>query len=151
MPWQLGTSSDLFQTVSKHCARGVNHLLFRPPEINAKNCGRTKASNGSRTFVYISAIVCSLAIGLYLCLPGLRPPRMRKKRGGGLAWRRRRKKKPWNIVTHITYWIGGRGRRERESLEGGRRRWRVGCWRVCEGVCVSECVGGGGGGEGGLK
>lgn len=69
MPWQLGTTSDLFQTVRKHCARGVNHLLFRPWN-KCKNCGRTKASNRSRTFVYISPIVCSLAIGLYLCLPG---------------------------------------------------------------------------------
>ena len=69
MPWQLGTTSDLFQTVRKHCARGVNHLLFRPRN-KCKNCGRTKASNRSRTFVYISPIVCSLAIGLYLCLPG---------------------------------------------------------------------------------
>lgn len=69
MPWQLGTTSDLFQTVRKHCARGVNHLLFRPWN-KCKNCDRTKASNRSRTFVYISPIVCSLAIGLYLCLPG---------------------------------------------------------------------------------
>ncbi len=69
MPWQLGTTSDLFQTVRKHCAQGVNHLLFRPWN-KCKNCGRTKASNRSRTFVYISPIVCSLAIGLYLCLPG---------------------------------------------------------------------------------
>lgn len=69
MPWQLGTTSDLFQTVRKHCARGVNHLLFHPWN-KCKNWGRTKASNRSRTFVYISPIVCSLAIGLYLCLPG---------------------------------------------------------------------------------
>lgn len=69
MPWQLGTTSDLFQTVRKHCARGVNHLLFHPWN-KCKNCGWTKASNRSRTFVYISPIVCSLAIGLYLCLPG---------------------------------------------------------------------------------
>lgn len=69
MPWQLGTTSDLFQTVRKHCAQGVNHLLFQPWN-KCKNWGRTKASNRSRTFVYISPIVCSLAIGLYLCLPG---------------------------------------------------------------------------------
>lgn len=69
MPWQLGTTSDLFQTVRKHCAQGVNHPLFGPWN-KCKNCGRTKASNRSRTFVYISPIVCSLAIGLYLCLPG---------------------------------------------------------------------------------
>lgn len=69
MPWQLGTTSDLFQTVRKHCGQGVNHLLFHPWN-KCKNWGRTKASNRSRTFVYISPIVCSLAIGLYLCLPG---------------------------------------------------------------------------------